>query len=131
MKIGSQIIEQANKALKSANIVQNEQYDKVFKGYISSFGASVAQAGLLPTVIFFEAESEQASERKKVITALMNLLNQNDWLPNYQKGSLAEYILDNQRSNDHELLTNVTACMVALKLALRMYKEKEPKKDKQ
>lgn len=131
MKIESQIIEQANKALKSAHIVQDEQYDKVFKGYISSFGASVAQAGLLPTVIFFEAESEQASERKKIIMALKNLLKQNDWLPNYQSGSLAEYLLHNELSDDKQILSNVTACMVALKLALRMYKEKESKKDKQ
>lgn len=123
MKIDSKKIEQAQKALKSSKIVDAEgQYDKEFKGYISSFGASVAHAGLLPTIIFFEAESEQAKERKKVITALVKMLKIDDSKP------LSKSILEGTIANDKTLLCTVTESMVALKLALRLYKEKKEKK---
>lgn len=119
-KISSSKIEKANQALMVACIVVDNQYEKVFKGYFSSFGASVAQAGLLPTIIFYEADSDQASERKKVITALKKMLP-----PEYQQNSLVSTILERKKADDKALLRNVTEAMIALKLALRMYKEKE------
>lgn len=126
MKIDALLIEKANTAIKEAKIVNdNGQYDKVFKGYISSFGASIALAGLIPTIIFFEAKSEQAKERPKVIQALKLMLDEE-----YQVDSLAEYLLikrkdeeDSFKKEEKQLLKKTTTAMVAIKLALRMYKE--------
>lgn len=50
---------------------------KQFNGYIASFGASVRQAGLLATVLFYgntNANSEQA--RDKVVSAIEIILGQ-------------------------------------------------------
>ena len=126
MKLDSKIIELAYNALKKSEIVDSkDQYNSVFKGYISSFGASIAQAGLLATIIFYESKSDQAEERPKIIKALKIMLPQK-----YQIDSLAQYILkqhheDGWKIEEKNLLKNVTEAMVALKLALRLYKEKD------
>ncbi len=129
MKIDSLLIKKADDAIKKAGIVNKEgQYDKVFKGYVSSFGASIAQAGLIPTIIFFEAKSEQAKERPKLVDALMFLLDSN-----CQDETLAQSLLRMRAENEKDvyereeklLLKKVTEAMVAIKLALRLYKVKE------
>lgn len=52
MKISKKQIEYAIEALRANNIITNDnQYPKVFKGYISSFGAAVIQSGLIPAII--------------------------------------------------------------------------------
>lgn len=131
MKIDSLLIEKAYDAIKNVGIVNKDgEYDKVFKGYISSFGASIAQAGLIPTIIFYESESDQAKDRPKVVKALMQLLDQE-----YQVMSLAQCLLrkrDNKGKEDYEkeekqLLKKMTVAIVAIKLALRLYKEKKQK----
>ena len=132
MKIDVSLIEKANAAITDPQIgiVKDGQYDKVFKGYISSFGASIAQAGLIPTIIFFEADSDQAKERPKVVKALTQMLDEE-----YRGKRLAEYLLkkrkdiedDSFKKEEKQLLKKITVAMVAIKLALRMYKEKETK----
>lgn len=128
MKIDASLIAKADTAIKKEKIVNGEQYDKVFKGYTSSFGASIAQAGLIPTIIFYEADSDQAKDRPKVIRALIHLLDEE-----YQVESLAKHLLKKREEIGKErfeeiekqLLKKITEAMVAIKLALRMYKEKK------
>ena len=119
-KISSSEIGRACEALKNSGIVDKDKgtYQKVFKGYISSFGASVAQAGLLPTIIFYENQSEQAKERTKVIIALKSLLEKE-----YQVESLAKHLLEAKKADDKNLLVEVSDAMVSMKLALRMFSE--------
>ena len=126
MKIDSAKILKADAAIRKAEIVVNNQYNQVFKGYISSFGASIAQAGLLPTIIFFESKSDKASERPKVIQALKQLLPEE-----YQVDDLTKHLLtlrkslkDEYKQKEKELQKQVTEAMVAMKLALRMYGKK-------
>lgn len=126
MKIDSAKILKADVAIKNAEIVVDNQYNQVFKGYISSFGASIAQAGLLPTIIFFESKSDKASERPKVIQALKQLLPEE-----YQVDDLTKHLLtlrkslkDEYKQKEKELQKQVTEAMVAMKLALRMYSKK-------
>ena len=122
MKINSTTIEKACNALIKANIVnKNGEYQDVFKGYISSFGASIAQAGLLPTVIFYENKSDSAQDRTKLIDALIEMLPQN--MKPADK-MLAKYIILNKKADDRIYVKTVTDAMVALKLALRMYSDK-------
>lgn len=122
MKINSTTIEKACTALETAKIVNSGgEYQDVFKGYISSFGASIAQAGLLPTVIFYENKSDSAQDRTKLIDALIEMLPQN--MKPADK-MLAKYIILNNKADDRIYVKTVTDAMVALKLALRMYSEK-------
>mgnify|MGYP002623581205 CR=1 FL=1 len=128
MKIDSKNIERAIKALVKAKVVENGAYKKVFKGYISSFGASLAQAGLLPTIIFFEANSDQAKDRKLVIEALKSMLPEK-----YNVGNkkLSLFLIEESeqkgwsQQKERELLRTISDSMVAMKLALRMYREND------
>ena len=132
MKIDVSLIEKANAAITDSNIgiVKDGQYDKVFKGYISSFGASIAQAGLIPTIIFFEADSDQAKERPKVVRALVQMLDEE-----YRGKRLVKILLEKRgemgeerfKDEEKQLLKKISVAMVAIKLALRMYKDKETK----
>ena len=75
MKISKKQIEYAIEALRANNIITNDnQYPKVFKGYISSFGAAVIQSGLIPAIIFFENEDNDANaDRHKIIGVLKDI----------------------------------------------------------
>lgn len=119
MKTSAQEIDKAQKALKDSGIVNSDgKYKSVFSGYISSFGASLVQAGLLPTVIFYENKDSEAKERYKVIEALKKMLGINS-------KQLSVYLLSNHKSDDNAFNRQVADAMVALKLALRIYEEEK------
>lgn len=133
MKIDSKLIDIADKAIYTNNIVNtNGIFDNRFKGYISSFGASIVQSGLLPTVIFFEQSSEKAEKRELIIPALKQMLNEYYHYDINDECKLFRFIInqyyngnDNNNQDNyvdyHAFENDVTTCMVAMKLALRMY----------
>ncbi len=118
MKTTAEEIRKAQEALKTSGIVNNGNYDSVFKGYISGFGASLVQAGLLSTVIFYESGSDEARDRKNLVDALKVMLGINT-------EQLARFILERGMANDQTFINKVAQAMVALKLALRMYNKIE------
>ncbi len=131
MKTTAEEIERAMKALKNSNIVLKDgSYPANYNGYISSFGASLSQAGLLPTIIFFERKDSGAEEdRTKVVSALKMMMG----IEGNQK--MACYILEKQKENglrhcdDPAFISDVVRNMVALKLALRMFVPKNEKNE--
>jgi len=128
MRIKEDLIKNARQALIDAKIVNtNGIYPKEFGGYISSLGAAIVQSGLLPAMIFYENDSEQASERKKVVTALVYILNKDSQKYNIGK-SVAQFLLDNhgnQNFDNYRFLQKVTEAATAMKLALRMYEKQK------
>lgn len=133
MKINAQLIKIAQEALVTSEIVNKQgKYKKEFGGYISSLGAAIVQSGLLPAMIFYESDSEQASERKKVVKALAYILKKDKEQYNIN-GSIAGYLLgnlDNASFDKNLFLKKVTESATAMKLALRMYeKNKEGGRD--
>lgn len=123
MKITSDEIIKAQAALTSSHIVNNDRYDSKFAGYISSFAASLTQSGLLATVIAYENTDSQAEKRPQVIAALKTMLD-------IESSKLAFYILEGNKADDSQFIAKVERAMVALKIALRLYK-KVDKKDNQ
>jgi len=101
-------IPKALEVIKELNIANsNGEVSKQFNGYISSFGASVRQAGLLATVLFYaNANSNAEKEREKVVTAIEKIINKNI----------------QQNINDKRLKSEVEDAAVALKLAIRTFK---------
>lgn len=124
MKITSDEIIKAQAALTSSHIVKsNNRYDGKFAGYISRFAASLTQCGLLATVIAYENTDSQAEKRPQVIAALKSMLE-------IETESLALYLLlpvgQNDQlkyANDPQFIARVERAMVALKIALRLYKK--------
>lgn len=94
-------------AIEALNISNGEgEVAKQFNGYIASFGASIRQAGLLATVLFYENGNAE-EEREKVVQAIESIIEQ-------------RIVIDNQV--DRAIRTKVENAATALKLAIRTYK---------
>jgi len=99
-------------------------------GYISSFGASVISAGLLPTLVFFSQKGESEG-RNKIVLALEALLKKEGMLD--ENENLLNKVLDLVKSNNtnneelKKLTDDINRLIVALKLAIRIF----PKSKKQ
>lgn len=101
-------IPRALEAIEKFHIANNGEVPKQFNGYIASFGASVRQAGLLATVLFYANEQSNAEEdRKKVIEAI-------------------EYIIEDEIVKNNRVERSIRAkvedAAVALKLSVRTFK---------
>jgi len=84
---------------------------KQFNGYISSFAASIRQAGLLATILFYGNTNSNAEEdRKKVIDAIEEIIGK-------------PLIKDNRLNNVNR--DEIEDAATALKLAVRTYKLQE------
>lgn len=125
MKITANDISLARNAMEDNDIriIREGKYESVFNGYIASFGASLVQAGLLPTIIFFAKEDSEAKERPLVIKALKKMMGID------KNTSMAMYVLNKdegsslRRCDDKAFVQKVVRCMTAMKLALRMYEK--------
>ena len=97
---------------------------KEMNGYISSFGASVISAGLLPTLIFFSQKGE-SRERNKIIAALEYILKKHYPALLGANDSLLVNIEQCIKSNDSYTLDKfsdkLSKAAVALKLAIRTF----------
>lgn len=101
-------IPKALEAVESLGISKNGRVPKEYNGYIASFGASVRQAGLLATILFYDnANSNAQEDRTKVIRALESITGDK---------------LDKNTKNTPALRAKVEDAAIALKLALRTYK---------
>ena len=93
-----------------------------YNGYISSFGASVLQSGLLPTLSLFESTNSSAKENKEYLTYIIFqiLTNREDDM------SLLRFVL----SNNQELLKpQIMDIAIAIKLSIRTFKLDRGDKD--
>jgi len=96
---------------KELGILRNNKVPKEYNGYISSFGASVRQAGLLATVLFFDNKNAGSQEdRSKVLRAIELILN-------IERGKLKDKII-----NESIKKQEIQDAAVALKLAIRTFK---------
>ena len=108
------------------NVLQNEFPDGVissaYNGYISSFGASVIQSGLLPTLALFENTNAQTKEDKSYLTYIIFrvLSNSKDDI------SLLHYVLLN---NNKEYKQTILDIAIAIKLSIRTFKLKKGEDD--
>lgn len=122
MKINQVWIEKAIVALQDQKIVIENEFAGEYKGYISSFGAAIIQSGLLPAVIFYENSPSSNKDKSKIINAIKQLLTE---VAGRQitGDKFSDYIIQN-RSEGTRILADVNKAAVALKLALRIFKEK-------
>lgn len=107
-------------------IASSGTVDKAFSGYISSFGASITTAGLLPTLIFFSDKGSSKADRPAVIRAIEYILKGTDYL--LENENLLLKVNDYARSSDNEKVSRIeeliTDAAVALKLAIRTFPKK-------
>jgi CRISPR-associated protein Cmr5 len=107
-------------------LASNGTVDKAFKGYISSFGASIITAGLLPTLMFFSGEGSQIADRPAVIRAIEFILKQTGYLAENKR--LLEEVIKYVKNNEGSKMTRIEELIgdaaVSLKLAVRTFPKK-------
>ena len=102
-------IPKAMEAIEKHGIAKDGTVPRQFNGYISSFGASIRMAGIVPTVLFFKNSDNAEEAREKVVEAIETILGESliddDNLPNRRVGRDA-----------------IEDAATALKLAVRTFK---------
>ena len=89
-----------------------------YNGYISSFGASIMQSGLKPTLALFENKDAATKEDKEYLTRIiLKILDGKD-------GSLLRYVL-NSKEDESYLKEKILNISIAIKLSIRTFKLKK------
>ncbi len=134
------LIPKAIDAIVKSGMATNGEVEKEYKGYIASMGASIIQSGLIATLAFYSNESSDSkANRIKLMDAIKLLINSNDT----SQDKLLMYVIKNvnQSSNglnnvkseslNKKILSvfeiKISDALIALKLALRTFKEIEKK----
>jgi len=93
-----------------------------YNGYISSFGASVMQSGLKPTLALFENKNAKTEKDKEYLTKIiLKILD-----PNHNEESLLRYVLS---GNEELLKSKIMDISIAVKLSIRTFDLEKGKKD--
>lgn len=94
----------------------NGKIASVYNGYISSFGASIIQSGLKPTLAVFENTNSDPKTEKSYLTKLiLKILDKNT-----NESSLLKYILS--KPKEEEILKEkIIDIAIAIKLSIRTF----------
>lgn len=110
-------------AIKAAekHLVNNGKISSEYNGYISSFGASVISAGLLPSIIFYSQQGE-SKERQKIIAAIEQILRKHGY-PDINLLEKVEKLFKgkNTQADINRLTEKIFDAAIALKLAIRTF----------
>jgi CRISPR-associated protein Cmr5 len=103
-----------NKIKNSENKIPRE-----FNGYISNFGASIVQSGLLATVAFFSSDNANSNrDRKLLMSLILNIIKEKE--KKDENDTLLNYIIDNKDKIDL-IKEEIIDIAVATKLAIRVF----------
>ena len=95
-----------------------------YNGYISSFGASIMQSGLKPTLALFENKNADTKKDKEYLTKIiLNILDDAT-----DETSLLRYVL-NSKKDEQYLKEQILDISIAIKLSIRTFKLVDGKKD--
>jgi len=95
----------------------NKSIPREFKGYISQFGASIVQSGLMPAVAFFEnGDSGAREDRTFIVKAVFKMIEEKDT----KNMTFLEYIYKSE--NKEMLKEEILNATIALKLVLKSFK---------
>ena len=100
------------RALEVLNGEFEDEISKTYVGYISAFGVSLVQIGLLPTVALHEKD-----ERK-----IINILVLSVYDATVENMTLLEYIVSRPESEHDQIKEKLKEIAVALKLCMRTFK---------
>ncbi|MCK9234280.1 MAG: type III-B CRISPR module-associated protein Cmr5 [Bacteroidales bacterium] len=112
-----------NHVLVSPDNNEPGKVPKEFNGYISSFGASIIMSGLLPTIVFFSQKGRSKGDRNSVISAIEEIINEQNLDILTSNNSLLKTVKDNvnNRAKTERLQNKIQEAAIALKLAIRIF----------
>lgn len=101
---------------------ENNEVPDVYNGYISSFGASIIQSGLLTTVTFFDRENNNTKEdRRKIVNVIFSIIKTEEKYKSEKETSLLKYLIEHKAHFD-DIEDDIICAAIATKLALRTFK---------
>jgi len=101
-------IPKALEAIVEVGINNENMIDSQYNGYIASFGASIRQAGLLATVLFYQDDNGAEKDRHKIIDAIEFIIGERLLSSEVPSNTTKKKVLD---------------AATALKLAIRTYEK--------
>jgi CRISPR/Cas system CMR-associated protein Cmr5 small subunit len=118
------LIEKAYLVLPEVGIVKEDKVERVWNGYISSFGAAIMQGSLLAAVSFFSKKSEKTVvDRSQLTKAIFKLIEDAE---KKEQSNLFEYVqIKRGTGKEREAKEHIVHAAVALKLALNLYDLRE------
>lgn len=97
-----------------------------YNGYISSFGASMLQSGLKPTLALFENENSKTQKAKKLLPqTILQILDSKT-----SETSLLRYVI-NSNKQETLLKKQILDISIAIKLSIRTFKLDKGKDNEQ
>lgn len=112
-----QLIPLAFKAIETCIINKDGHIDKVYKGYIESFGPTVIQSGLLPAICLYEKKGTSSEgDKSRVIEAIQYILP-----TDFTNSSSKFSTLVGGRTDKVECKEKIMNAVIALKLAIRTF----------
>ena len=108
-------------------LVKDNAIEGAINGYISSLGASIISAGLLPSIIFFSNKGETQADRPAIIRSIEFILQKHAFIGPQQRllPLVVDYVRLNNRYGLSRLTEKINIAAVALKLAIRTFPEKK------
>lgn len=108
----------AIEAIEESEVVAEDKIKSQFKGYISSFGASVISSGLLPTIAFYSNQGGAEEKRELLLVAIHTVLRKQG--QHLNTNSLTEYVM--AETNTALAKRRIFDACIAIKLAIRTFK---------
>lgn len=98
-------------------ILEDNKVSKEYNGYISSFGASIIQSGLIPTIAFYENKSANSKgNRSKITSAILYVITDGKNI----NGKLLDYVLS-KKEDDRVVKQKINDAAISIKLAIRTF----------
>lgn len=115
------MIPYAFEAVEKAHLVKNGAISKQYNGYISSFGASVVQSGMLLALIFNHRETERSEkDKKKLMDAIYYIVKE---VRNDKSTPHKNLLVYFRNASEKKRLKNQTLdAATAIKLVIRTFK---------
>jgi len=111
------LIPHAIKELEN-KLYKNGAIDKVYQGYLASFGPTVISSGLLQSVMFYSGDKN----KKKVIEIMWELIK-NEF--STQATSMEDFLNENQNYKNYAVKHKILEANIACKLSIRTFTLKE------
>lgn len=92
--------------------------DKVYQGYLASFGPTVISSGLLQTVMFYSGD-----EKKKRVIEIMWELVKNELQTNIS--NMEDFLNENENYKSYTVKNRILEANIACKLSIRTFALKE------
>lgn len=107
-------------ALQEFNIAQNGKVPGTFRGYISSFGASLIMGSLRAAIAFHSQQNGAKLQRDSLMKAIYYLISEPATADEVTSTSLLQYVFANPEKETY-IKEDIYNASIALKLAMNMF----------